>query len=402
MANIRTRNQLDIFNALDERFNEMGLTYDGYDSFRNILSDIVSSELFSLNNEFYNRFQDLQLSNANGEALDEVANDLFNLTRLPAAKASSSIPEQNVSFYLNIDGTASTEIVIPAGTKISTLDSFEEEDAFFTTVDEATILVGESEVFVNVIAKDAGSVFNVGRERLVYWHDENLDNVNLSCKNNFPIVNGADLESDRNFRIRCSSYIESSIAKNSDFINKTIYEVPGVLEAIQHQGYYGLGTTAYSARGAGRFNNAGFKRIIENRMSQLLRTGESIKIIEDISVFFAIEIEVLSREALNNEAKESLKQEIRNSIEENFISSSNVLNFSNISNLVSNEITSFSFVSSQGSVFKNIKISKSANRYLGENQSSEFKDKLVGNIYTLKSYEIPVVGEIIINVREVV
>lgn len=400
MANIRTRNQLDIFNALDERFNEMGLTYDGYDSFRNILSDIVSSELFSLNSEFYNKFQDLQLSNATGEALDEVANDLFNLIRLPASKASASIPEQNVSFYL--DENTAVDIIIPAGTKISTLNSFEEEDAFFITVDEAIMLAGTSEVFVNIIAKDAGSIFNVGRERLVNWENENIDNLNLRCKNYFPIINGADLESDKNFRIRCSSYIESSVAKNSDFINKTLYEVPGVLEAIQHQGYFGLGTTAYSARGAGRFSNAGFKRIIENRMSQLLRTGENIKIIDDINVLFSLEIEVLSREPLATETEENLKQDIRNSIEEEFINSSNVLNFTNISNLISNEITSFSFASNQRSIFKNIKISKSANRYLGGNQSSEFKDKLVGNTYILKSYEIPQVDEVIINVREVV
>lgn len=400
MANIRTRNQLDIFNALDERFNEMGLTYDGYDSFRNILSDIVSSELFSLNSEFYNKFQDLQLSNATGEALDEVANDLFNLIRLPASKASSSIPEQNVSFYL--DENTLVDIIIPAGTKISTLNSFEEEDAFFITVDEAIMLAGTSEVFVNIIAKDAGSIFNVGRERLVNWENENIDNLNLRCKNYFPIINGADLESDKNFRIRCSSYIESSVAKNSDFINKTLYEVPGVLEAIQHQGYFGLGTTAYSARGAGRFSNAGFKRIIENRMSQLLRTGENIKIIDDINVLFSLEIEVLSREPLATETEENLKQDIRNSIEEEFINSSNVLNFTNISNLISNEITSFSFASNQRSIFKNIKISKSANRYLGGSQSSEFKDKLVGNTYILKSYEIPQVDEVIINVREVV
>ena len=400
MANIRTRNQLDIFNSLDERFNEMGLTYDGYDSFRNILSDIISSELFSLNSEFYNKFQDLQLSNATEDALDELAKDLFNLNRLPPAKASSSIPDQNVVFYLESNKTLN--ITIPKGTKLSSLNSFEEEDLFYITTEDATLNAGEKEIYVNVLAKDAGSSFNIGANRLVHWSSDVLEDQDLQCKNSFAIINGADLESDRNFRIRCSNYIESSIAKNSDFISKTLYEVPGVLEATQHQGYFGLGSTAYSVRGAGRLSNPSFRRTAENRMRRLLRTGEDIKIIDNVTVLFSLEMEIISRVAVSDEEKELLKADIKDSIEEIFVSSSKILNFSSISNLVSRRITNFSFVTDSGSIFKVIKISKSAERYLGQGADNSFKDTLIGNTYTLKSYETAEISISKIDVSQVV
>ena len=404
MANIRTRNQLDIFNRLDQRFNEIGLTYDGYDSFRNILSDIISSELSALNNEFYSKFQDLQLSNASENALDEIAEDLFNLSRLPAARASSFIPEQNVQFFINEKRTEN--ITIPAGTKISTINSFEEEDFYFETTDDAEISPGELETYVNVIAVKTGASSNTGEFTLAYWENENItqvDSTELSCRNTFPIINGADLESDRDFRTRCSLYIESSIAKNADFISKSLYEVPGVLEAVQHQGYYGLGTTAYSARGSGRFSNPSFKRIIEQRMNQLLRTGESIKIVDDIVVLFEVELDILTRRSYSEEEITTIKNEIKSKIEEEFLLNTQIINFSEISTTVSNLLQAdFSFRSSDaGTIFKKIVVQKNANRYLGEGDNNLFKDKLVSTSYALKTYEVAKISNVIVNIEEV-
>ena len=402
MANIRTRNKTDIFDRLDQAFEAMGLTYNEYDSFRNIFSDIISSELFALNNEFYNRFQALQISNASETDLDELAFNLFNLERLPAAKANSFVPEQNVEFRLSSD--KANPVVIPEGTKISKQDSFEIEDFYFVTTDQAIIPAGERSVYVNVIATEAGSEYNIGSNMLKHWENESIDlsNLELSCTNNFPIINGADLESDRNFRNRCSLYIQSSINKNSDFINKTLYEVPGVLEAVQHQGYYGLGTNAYSARGAGRFSNPSFKRIAEERMNTLLRTGERIKLVDDIIVNFTIELKILTSDQIGDREKVLIEDQIKNAINAKFLNVGNQINFSTLSREIESQLTNYSFSSRGGSIFRRIKVSKSATRYLGTGESNTYNDELSQlDTYILKSYEVPYAEAITINIRQV-
>lgn len=142
--------------------------------------------------EFYkNGFVDT----ATGFWLDRKAKE-YGLTRQAAVTTRG-----NVSFYRNI--AKSTNVTIPAGTIVKTLQDSNGIERRYT-VDEETILAsGETAVDVAVIAETSGEAYNVGSGSIsvLATYITGIDGV--TNESDWITITGTDTESDDDLRSRC-------------------------------------------------------------------------------------------------------------------------------------------------------------------------------------------------------
>ena len=68
------------------------------DSNTRILANLVSSELFLLNNETRNFIEKLSYQNATGEDLNSVGFEYYGIQRVPGNRANTRVKKRNFSF----------------------------------------------------------------------------------------------------------------------------------------------------------------------------------------------------------------------------------------------------------------------------------------------------------------
>lgn len=179
-------------------------------------------------------------STATGPYLDIIGDALFGLSRQGAIPASADASDKNISFYVNsgslvdyltpgADGRGN----IPAGTSVS-----DKNGNTFNTVNDVWILPGDTSVYVSVEARIPGRSGNVPANVLTI-HD--LDQ-RVKCTNRFDISNGADVESDRNFRFRIMQAHLASQGGNLSAIRLALAGVPGISDFRITENSNGPGT----------------------------------------------------------------------------------------------------------------------------------------------------------------
>lgn len=387
MARIITNlNESVLKRNLENRIkSRMGETPSTRDSIVNILSGSIGDEIISAKRELNQVFSNNQLSNAQAQALDAIAFNMYKLSRKPATFAYSNERERNVYFYTSVGGFGlinnGADILIPAGTLISTEDARSSNSIVYRTVSNKTLSSSESLSYVEVEAMNVGSSYNVDSNSLIFHNFKNYsdkDSDSLKITNTFPIVNGSDLESDESLRFRVSNYMQAQTNLNSDALLLKALELPGVLDIEVIPSYYGIGSTGVILFGSGRENSRNLNSLYERRLSELQIPGQKIIISDGIKVYFDFDIRIYVKAGMNEldkiRAKDNARREITKFIKDKEFSKN--ISFREISNLIkaqfkNSDIIGFGTSANSGSIFENIFIRKTdRNGFLPEEKES--------------------------------
>lgn len=203
-------------------------------------------------NEAYQTF-DLNLarsfvSASNGRFLDFIG-ELLGLQRLGTEAGGASDTSKSVRFFVESgtfgDINSSSDILVNAGTIISSQDTESTQAIRYRTVNDNNLPALATELFITVEALLPGEDQNVAAD-LLQFHDHTTytDSLNNTLKVTNPggIFTGRDLESDTNFRFRITHQVTAAESGNLTAIRLAALSVPGVADILLTQYVRGIGT----------------------------------------------------------------------------------------------------------------------------------------------------------------
>ena len=369
--------------------------YLGEDSMVGILSEAVALEIGAITEEAKRIYYNNQLSNASGSILDEIAFKEYGLSRYPETYASSLKAERNVYFYSEAptlgDVNGGQGFVIPAGTIISNEIDVDNAEIQFELIEDVTIFADEPFAFASIRAVNTGSAYNVDTSILVYHNFTGYSgylNDELLIENRFPIINGSEKETDSNFKFRLTSYFESSLNKNQEYLLMQGLSLPGVYDVSVIPSYHGIGTTGVVLFGAGREASSQMESLIEIRLSEAKTPGQEIIVSHGIEIYIDLNIRAYYQKGINTLELEKIKRSAILEIKENIKEKerSGVINFIEISNIVKNNFKNKDFRgfgNSGSSIFESIYIRRS-DKY---NEFPEERKTFEGNFLTIQEDE---------------
>jgi uncharacterized phage protein gp47/JayE len=135
-------------------------------------------------------YKNSSIMTAEGEALDILAFDWFNIKRFGI---KSSVVE------LHFSRTGTEVGTISAGTSISTKTGIA-----FKTVEDVNFTAGDSDLYVPATCVTAGTIGNVKSASIVQW-TPTFDQT-MTVTNAYPAAGGYDGESDRELQQRCRAF----------------------------------------------------------------------------------------------------------------------------------------------------------------------------------------------------
>lgn len=177
------------------------------------------------------------LDGAEGQYLDYLG-DMLGVGRIGEKPASIGKGDKVVRFYRDV---ALTEIVIPAGTVVSTSDG--QAGIAYKTITQETMPASNStgkEIYVSVISSATGASQNIGKGSLAFHSLSSQPD--LFVTNEADITTGQDVEADPNFRFRIANQVFSAEAANETSIRMAALAVPGVADIIMIPFFRGVGT----------------------------------------------------------------------------------------------------------------------------------------------------------------
>lgn len=392
MVSIYRKSKNDLYLSLQNRLQEIGIAYTSVDSIANILNEFITDEISFLADEFNAKLSDLDLSSASGNALDEIAYNMYGLTRKQSKAASAA---NNLKFT---NSSPTETITLPQGILLSSGSTFSVSGVVYETTEEIT-LEPNSEAYVNIIAREVGSNFNVESNTLV---KHNFSNVNIDCTNEFAILNGRDTESDNDFRNRALRYLNALTSNNLEFLNLSLLDVPGVTNVRLVQGYAGLGTMSAFVLGQGNTVNAEVLRVAKSRAEEIASPGERIFIEEGESVTVDIGLRLINNNAYSTSEIDNLKFEIKKLISSEFLNAktSGQINFNILDRLIKDRLSNnFNFVPTNAdSIFRSIIYTIGDSLGTGTTVK-QFNYSSENIALPLKVQQVPVVGTINIEVE---
>ena len=144
--------------------------------------------------------QDLQFFIAARKAIATSVYQGFNFNLFPAIKASG-----NITFYAT--PAPSSDITIPAGTKVSTTATNTTTEKLYQTTTDATMPAGQNSVTVPILASTEGTGSNTGVNTIINLKTS-ISGI-TSLTNQAAIANGSDKETETNRRVRFQEYIST-------------------------------------------------------------------------------------------------------------------------------------------------------------------------------------------------
>lgn len=383
MAYMYQKSRADLFLELQNKLSDSGIKDPSVDSMANILADFLVTELTSISNEFNNQLGELDIETAEGDALDSLALSMYSLRRF---EASEAIARDNM-LIVNNSGNA---ITIEEGTRFSNGASYNEDEVVYEAIETVEIDTGNS-AYVTVRSLFEGSNQNVDSNALT---NMSVSLAGVTCANRFPILNGADRETDGNFKVRINNYLSAVVNQNIEYLRYRVLEVPGVYNVKFFQGYRGLGTLSLFATTSGNKTNNQIKSIIESRIEEVKLPGEAIFYEEGERLLFDIKMKLINDRAFSNAEIEQIKFDIRKLFSEELVKSKNsgVINFRSIENAIKTNLSAYNFsYNDNNSIYVYKKYSYANNQTSG--------GTIDENIYTLNIPEIPEISKLEIEVE---
>jgi len=377
--------------------NRLGEVTTSQDSTANIFSDTIGSELVSLRRELDAVYSATQISNASGGNLEALGFNMYGLNRKPSTFAFSSKRERNVYFYTKA-GTfgmlnGGSSITIPSGTLISSEVVRSTNNIVYQTIGNLTLNADEKIGYCEVEAINVGSSYNVDSDTLIYhnfssYADSASDTLRIT--NTFPIVNGAEIESDESLRFRITNYLQAQTNLNIDSLTLRALDLPGILDVEVIPSYYGIGTTGVVLFGSGRESSRNLKNLMERRLSEIILPGQQVIVSEGIKVYFDFDIRVYLKQGMNeiekNRARDNVKRSVVRLIKDKeFTKTISLLEISNLIRREFRDSNIYGFGSSNNSnlIFENVFIRKTDRMGI----LPEEKESLLGASYTVAKDE---------------
>lgn len=186
--------------------------------------------------EFHARMS--QLSTSAGAFLD-IIGESRGVARNDALVGSANTQDRAVRFYSKDGTTALTSLLPSSVVPVNTLISSSDSTVSYQVTREVSVDSIQTDVYVPVVATEAGTSFNVGPNVLVL-HDLGISTVGVT--NDIPISNGLDIEDDASYRFRISRSLDSAAGATEEAIRAAIFGFPDVSEVILTPFNEGLGS----------------------------------------------------------------------------------------------------------------------------------------------------------------
>lgn len=381
---------------IDNIKNRFGNVSENRDSTVMAFSESIADELTAVRRETNLKFQQLQMSNASAEILDDIAMNTYGLSRRPASKSSTKSGESNLYFYIE-EGTfgdinAGADITIPAGTQVFVKSSSYGGNITYELTEDYLLDSDLNRAYCSAVSTDTGYDQNVEKASLNFHNFTNYESDSkspLKVTNRFPIINGSDIESDQMFRSRVSNYLTARSNLNEDWIVLRSIMVPGIVDIKMIPNYFGIGTLGLVVYGAGKQNTESIINMVKSRVMEVASPGLSIEVVQGVTVYLDFDIRVYIKQGLNVEEKagitSSVKQFVYGEIERGERVGS--IDFRNISSYIKSIISSDIILgfgtSSNGSIFEKVYERKS-DRY---NSLPEYREEIVSNTLNIEEDE---------------
>jgi uncharacterized phage protein gp47/JayE len=192
---------------------------------RNLFIDLPANQIASLYSSLQ-RISNIQslnnLSDFQGTELDDYGAN-FGVTRGPATIASGQVT-------FGASAIATSPILIPQGTRLSTLSTATQASVFFRTIADATIYPGQNTVAASIEAESSGANGNVGSGSIVLISSPILGISVVTNPN--PTSGGSDQESDQNYADRIKASFLANDAVTFRGIRSRALAFPNVIDAL--------------------------------------------------------------------------------------------------------------------------------------------------------------------------
>jgi uncharacterized phage protein gp47/JayE len=201
---------------------------------RSVIRTMVESIAAEINAQYYQIqevYNSYTLSDAVGEALDRLV-AILGVTRNQGTKAFGQ-----VVFYKTT--AALTDISIPIGTRVSTIQDQYDNVYDFLTIEAATLLTGQTEVAVQVECSDVGSIF-IASDQLSVLGDTVLGIEGVH--NIVSISGGTDPETDVELRTRSRNAFAQLGKGTLLSVKSAVMAIDGIRNAIVNDMARGVGT----------------------------------------------------------------------------------------------------------------------------------------------------------------
>lgn len=230
--------------SMNELVNSTTITRTTPGAKARAILQVVNRELSTAYQEFDINMLRAFLPYAQGRFLDYLG-DMLGVPRLGARRAEATSSEKLVKFFVE-NGTFGSlnngnDIFVPSGTIISTLPNG--EGIVFRTALEVILPANESERFISVQAVRDGEGANLGPGRLRFHKFTGYAaGTGLKVTNVGVIANGANVESDNNYRFRIANQTLASERANETAIRLALISIPGVSDIVMRRYARGIGS----------------------------------------------------------------------------------------------------------------------------------------------------------------
>lgn len=315
MAVISTREinrKAALFERLKSRLGVDGLS-DGPVA---ILADVIGSEIESIENEIYDYFYRKNVTVAADQDLEEIASSDYNLTRMPATKASSD------QFYFFVDtGTfgdlnSGSDLTIPKGTLISTSYPVENSNIIYELKSDVTLRSDLNETSFYAESLSTGSSQNIAALAISFHNFTNYngeENDLLKVTNIVSVTNGSEEESDDSLRTRCVGLTTQQLERNKNYIFLSLLKENSIHNFEIIESYYGIGTVGIIVKGngGGEVSDGMISRLEDLIATEAKHLGQNIYFSKGVKINFNISVEC---SPINSNLNETEKESLRNSI----------------------------------------------------------------------------------------
>lgn len=204
------------------------ITYFGPGSVAKALVEATNLQISKLQDYISSAQDNSFLTTAGGIYLD-LFGEMLGVQRISDRKASSSISDGSVRFYVD-SGTLGSRLpdpsnpgkgLIPKGTTVSTSTG----KVLFTVTTDTNFPINSKSAYVPVESKSSGSSYNVGANQLT---THSLGVTSVKVTNDIAISSGADVETDAEYRFRLAKAMTAKFGSNSTAIKIAASSQAGV------------------------------------------------------------------------------------------------------------------------------------------------------------------------------
>jgi uncharacterized phage protein gp47/JayE len=268
------------------------ITYLSEGSIARGLMEATNLEIARVQEYIASTYSNVFINTAQGIYLDLIG-EMLGVTRVPKTAANSAAEDNNVQLSV-VSGTLGEKFpspnnanqgVIPAGLTIQATDG----SITFKTSQAVTFNATLTEIFVPVVADSSGTASNVGRGRLTI-HD---GPAGVNVTNLKTIANGAEIESDKEYRFRLANTVAGNPTSNETSIRLAVAGLPDVSRIEFNEFARGAGTFDVLLVPVGNIVSRRVADIARRAIENVSAFGVSSRVVEPVFKRFRISVQLI-------------------------------------------------------------------------------------------------------------